>query len=520
MVAQATFETLERKPAHLLAAELSSPVALIACDLRKAFGGQIVLNDVDLTLRRGEVALLRGANGSGKTTLLNILTGNLSPDSGSLTLPSNGREEVFAFPKSLTRRLNPFDHFAPESLARHGVGRSWQETRLFGTQSLADNIAVAAPHQLGENPLAALLCPVTVRRQEKRLQSEAERSLEGLGLPGRGTSTASRVSLGQAKRVAMARAVRAGAKVLFLDEPLAGLDEAGVADVLELLQTLARDEGLTLVIVEHVFNIPRILDFATTVWTLAEGRLTIEEPQKVRAEVERELQDGLPTWLREVGGAKGELLTESIRGGAILSRVRSAGGVLGRVVLEVENLVVWRGGHLIIGEKEGDTTHGVSFSLREGEFCVLQAPNGWGKSTLLEALAGLLPSTGEIRLLGQSLKKQPAWTRRRLGLSLLQSRNHTFAGLSVRESLRLSGVTDIPSALKPLLDHKTADLSGGEKQKVALACALSGSLSAAILDEPFLALDAPALRTTWNDLQGHLLRCALLLAVPGGSQTA
>jgi ABC-type multidrug transport system ATPase subunit len=378
---------------------------------------------------------------------------------------------------------------------------------------------VAAPDQLGENPLAALLCPVAVRRQERALQAEAERALDDLGLHGRAHSTASRVSLGQSKRVAIARAVRAGAKVLFLDEPLAGLDEAGIAGVLAMLQALARDEGLTLVIVEHVFNIPLILDFATTVWTLSEGQMRVEEPEAVRDEVEQHLADGLPAWLQQVAGNGGSITTQPLPGGAALSCVRPTGVPAGSPVLEVDDLIVYRGGRLVIGEAEPDgTVRGVSFTLRQGELSFLQAPNGWGKTTLLEALAGLIPSSGSIRLLGQPLKKHPAWVRQRLGLSLLQARDHTFPGLSVQESLRLSGVASVPAGLERLLSRKVCDLSGGEKQKVAVACALSGNPITALLDEPFLALDAAALRETWHSLQNLLSRCGLLVAVPGGSR--
>lgn len=507
---------MELEPAAPPATMATAPRALDARDLHKAFGGQVVLDGVNVQLRRGEVALLRGGNGSGKTTLLNILTGNMEPDAGVITLPSKGRDEVFTFPKAALRRANPFGHFAPESLARHGVGRSWQETRLFGTQSLRNNIAIAAPGQLGENPLAAVLRPVAVRKQDRALQSEAERALDELGLPGRGASTASRVSLGQTKRVAIARAVRAGANVLFLDEPLAGLDEAGISEVLRLLQSLARDEGLTLVIVEHVFNIPRILDFATTVWTLSEGRLTVEGPDEVRAEVECHLADGLPAWLRHAAGEDGEIETQTLPGGAVMSRVRPAGVTIGRAILEVSNLTVARGGRLVIGKLGSDgARQGVSFTLHQGELCVLQAPNGWGKTTLLEALAGLLPCTGTVKLLGQTLKKQPAWVRRRLGLSLLQSREHTFAGLSVRESLRLSGVAGAPAGLEKLMERKVSDLSGGEKQKVAVACALSAKPAAVLLDEPFLALDRSALNESWSSLQSCIAQCGMLIAVPG-----
>ena len=95
----------------------SQRVVLSIRDLRKTFGGQVVLDGVDADLREGEVVLLGGDNGSGKTTLLNVLTGNLEPDAGTIHLRPNGQEETFQFPRKWWDSLNPFDHFTPERVA-------------------------------------------------------------------------------------------------------------------------------------------------------------------------------------------------------------------------------------------------------------------------------------------------------------------------------------------------------------------------------------------------------------------
>jgi ABC-type branched-subunit amino acid transport system ATPase component len=107
--------------------------------LSHAFGGQQVLQDVAVELRRGEVVLLRGANGSRKTTLLNILTGNVVPDRGSIELNTRRESVRFEFPRGWGWQQS---RFTPDNLAQLGLGRTWQDIRLFDTQSLADNIAV------------------------------------------------------------------------------------------------------------------------------------------------------------------------------------------------------------------------------------------------------------------------------------------------------------------------------------------------------------------------------------------
>ena len=468
--------------------------------LQKAFGGQVVLDGVSLKLRQGEVVLLRGDNGSGKTTLLNMLTGNLEPDAGAIQLFTNRLEENFHFPGRWWQGLNPFNRFTPERMSREGVGRTWQEIRLFPTQNLSDNIALATPGQLGENPVWALLRRRAVQRQERVILNSAEEALSELGLKGREISSADKVSLGQSKRVAIARAVQTGARILFLDEPLAGLDEAGVAEVMNLLEKLAWDKKITLVIVEHVFNISRILDITTTVWTLGSGKVTVETSAGVRAEIEQTAVNGIQDWIGEMTGTDSNIVNQKLPGGAVLSTVITAGVNTSPVVLEVEDLVVCRGKRIVIGEQAQDARlRGLSFTLHKGQLVFLQAPNGWGKTTLLEAIAGLIPITrGSIRLNGKPVQDLPAWERAANGVSLLQARNHSFTGLSVREVLRLSHVSSIPENIAHLLERHISNLSGGEKQMVAWLCKTKTNEGIHFLDEPFSALDIFYLETLQN----------------------
>jgi branched-chain amino acid transport system ATP-binding protein len=484
--------------------------------ISKAFGGQTVLDAVSVELRRGEVVLLRGDNGSGKTTLLNILSGNLEPDVGKIELSVNGAEEGFTFPRSWWQRVNLFDHFTPERVADEGVGRTWQEMRLFSTMDLRNNIAVASPHQLGENPAWALLRRRAVHQYEQTNVANAGHVLAELGLKGRESASADRISLGQSKRVAIARAVQAGARLLFLDEPLAGLDASGVNNVLRLLEGLVRDHNVTLVIVEHVFNIPLLLDWAHTVWTLKRGKITVENPVAVQEEIRQPLGWGLQGWFNEMSGSERTISEQRFAGGAKLSTIISSDKKSGDVVLEVKGLIVERGNRVVIGGKDKEHPNGLSFVLRDGEIAVLEASNGWGKSTLLDAIAGLLPvKAGEIRLRGRPIESLPAWQRSRFGISLLQSQNHTFPNLTVKDSLRLIRSGELPETLQPLLNRKMSSLSGGEKQKLALNSVLPPrQATLRLLDEPFSMLDRASIQQLQHSLQpgdGE----AILIAVPG-----
>jgi ABC-type branched-subunit amino acid transport system ATPase component len=491
-----------------------SDVVLRVDGLHKSFGGQIVLNNVSLTLRRGEIVLLRGPNGSGKTTLLNILTGNLEPDAGVIELRANGQPEKFVFPRRWWQWLNPWDHFTPERVASESVGRTWQDVRLFTTQNLAENIAVAAPRQAGENPIWAVLRPLLVRRQEAVNFAAAQNMVAAIGLPGRELSSADRVSLGQSKRVAIGRAIWAGAKILFLDEPLAGLDAEGISHVLGFLQDLAR-KGVTMVIVEHFTHVEEILGQVGTVWSLDKGRILVQRPVEVRGESCHDSSNDVRNWLCELVGSEARVIDRELGNGAILSTAISGNGDKGKPSLEVENLVVRRGNRLVIGREANGCVQGVSFTLRDGELGLLQAPNGWGKTTLLEALAGILPITsGEIRMHGRSITSSSTWERHRLGLGFLQARNHIFPNLTVREAIHLGGSRHSPESLRPFVSRKVSDLSGGERQAVAFASAFaSGRSKVKLLDEPFGMLDETATRNVRYALRPED-GTATIIAVP------
>ncbi len=464
-------------------------VVLSIKGLRKAFGGQVVLDDVDADLKEGEVVLLRGDNGSGKTTLLNILTGNLEPDAGTIHLRTNGEEETFRFPRNWWEGLNPFDHFTPERVGAEGVGRTWQDVRLFPTLTLLDNIAVARPRQPAENPLRALFSRSRTSPESDNRQASTA-LLVDLKLGGREQSSGDKISLGQSKRVAIARAVRAGARILFLDEPLSGLDAAGIDEVLGLLASLARNERLTLVIVEHTFNIPRVLDFASTVWILRAGRIAVQTPPEARTNYSADAGDGTVALIARHLGNGYQREDTPLNRGAMLTRFFPTGASADRpVLLEVCNLVVRRGPRLVVGQEDSSgSVTGLCFTLREGDIAILQAPNGWGKSSLFATICGIISAEdGTIHLQAEPLDALPVWERVQKGLRALLSEAHPFSGLRTKEVIKLAGCLDTGFNLAPLSDRRCSSLSGGELKRVSLGGLLQGKLG--LFDEPFRALD-------------------------------
>ncbi|MBI5463659.1 MAG: sugar ABC transporter ATP-binding protein [Ignavibacteriales bacterium] len=481
-------------------------VVLSANGLTKAFGGNVVLDNISFDLRQGEVVLLRGENGSGKTTLLNILTGNLEPDSGEIHLSINSAREVFIWPRRWWQDLNPFDHFTPERIAWEGVGRVWQDIRLFPTMTALDNVALASPKQSGENPIMALLRLGHVNKEGLNHNEEAGRWLNGLGLGDRLDSSCDKISLGQMKRVAIARAVQAGAKVLFLDEPISGLDGKGVVEVMRYLDTLVNTNNLTIVIVEHVFNIHRVLDLATTVWTLDGGHLKVESKDDVKRRPDTRMDSDLKDWLKEVAGPDGSVETHEFVHGARLTTVAPKGTEDAPIVLEACGLVVKRGYRTVLD--------GLSLSLRKGQLVLLEAPNGWGKSTLFDAIAGIYPiQSGRIFLNDQRIDNLPTDKRINRGLSYLRTQQPAFGSLSIAEHKKLSSNDKDVFDNLPDSDKKVDLLSGGQKQKIMIEMLPKSDVY--LLDEPFIGLDKEAIERVIDSIQIRMMESkAILITIP------
>lgn len=233
----------------------------VCADVREvslSFGGQRILEEASLELRAGEIVLLRGENGSGKTTLLNMLSGYLAPDRGTVRLLLGGKW-VNAHQTS------------PERLARLGVGRLWQDIRLFPTMTVLDNVLAATPRLIGGNPLLALAAFPLAIRQQREARKCAIKNLAIVAMEGRASSSCDMLSVGQMKRVAIARLLQTEASLLLLDEPLAGLDTASSKALVRDLERLSTEHGKTILIVEHRHE--QISSIADRVLSLQNGQI-------------------------------------------------------------------------------------------------------------------------------------------------------------------------------------------------------------------------------------------------------
>ena len=206
-------------------------VLLSARGLTKRFGGLAAVNDVSLDLWLGHIHAVIGPNGAGKSTLTNLLSGDLPPTSGSITL---GQHNITGW--------------TPEKISRHGLGRSYQKTNIFLPFSVWDNVRLAAQSRERHMPFNPLHW-LTRASGLVGANARCERAIELAGLQHRATTVAGTISHGEQRQLEVAMTLATEPTVLLLDEPLAGMGQAEAETMVALLQKLKKDHAMMLV--EH-----------------------------------------------------------------------------------------------------------------------------------------------------------------------------------------------------------------------------------------------------------------------------
>ncbi len=208
--------------------------------LRKAFGGNVVIPGLDLTLPAHEATALIGPNGAGKTTIFNLVTGYLRPDDGHIRY-----------------RGEPIGGHSPETVFGRGIARTFQELRLFEGMTVLDNVLVGRERRPGS------------WRRTKENTDVARESLAKFGLDGKRAALARDLSYAEQKFLSLARVLGTGAELLLLDEPTSGLDGRSLDLVMEMIPRFGA-EGRTVLIIEHNLDVVRAI--ADRVVFLESGR--------------------------------------------------------------------------------------------------------------------------------------------------------------------------------------------------------------------------------------------------------
>jgi branched-chain amino acid transport system ATP-binding protein len=207
---------------------------LVATKVRKEFGGLVASNDIDFTIPRGAIVALIGPNGAGKTTFFNQITGVYHPTSGSILFDGT---EVAGLP--------------PHRVVELGVGRTFQNIRLFEQMTAVENVLVGMHSTLKGGIFGAILRTPRVRREEADAQERARELLLYCGLPRRHDERAGSLPYGDQRRLEVARALATDPKLLLLDEPTAGMNPQESADFTAFVRRVRGEKGLTVLLIEH-----------------------------------------------------------------------------------------------------------------------------------------------------------------------------------------------------------------------------------------------------------------------------
>ena len=233
----------------------------------KRFGGLLAVNNVDFDIPRGSIVSLIGPNGAGKTTFFNMITGYYVPTSGEITFDGN---EIVRHKGRKMKALKPHE------VTALGIGRTFQNIRLFGTMSALDNVRVGLNVHLKSHWWDAVVRSPGMLREEQKSIDEAMALLKLVDLDTRSETWARNLPYGDQRRLEIARALATRPKLLLLDEPTAGMNSSETREMTDFIRRLRSELGLTVLLIEHDMRV--VMDISDRITVLDHGEVIAEGP--------------------------------------------------------------------------------------------------------------------------------------------------------------------------------------------------------------------------------------------------
>ena len=439
-----------------------TPPAIRLESIHKSFGPVHANRGAALEVAAGEIHALVGENGAGKSTLMRILSGMYEPDSGAIEVM--GRDVT---------------GWSTADAIRSGVGMVHQHFMLVPTLTVAENMV------LGSEPRAGL------RFDRARALADVETLSARTGLHVTGDRLVADLSVGEAQRVEIVKALFRGAKILVLDEPTAVLSPPEVDELWKVLRRL-REQGDTIVLITH--KLDEVMEVSDTVTVMRQGRTVHRTPTSATTPGEI---------ARAMVGRDVALATDA----AARSPAPSTGGA----ALAVRDLVV-------AGARRPRAVDGISFDVAPGEILGIAGVEGNGQTELIEAIAGLREITeGAITIGGRDVASLDVRARTEAGLSHIPEDRHRrglILDLAVADNLILGrqhyfarrGVLDRDAIARhaaeriEAFDVRPRDpaaavraLSGGNQQKVVIARELGRDFLVLLAAQPTRGVDVGAI---------------------------
>jgi branched-chain amino acid transport system ATP-binding protein len=237
---------------------------LTAEGVRKEFGGLVAVNDVDFAIPERTIVSLIGPNGAGKTTFFNMLTGVYKPTAGRIVF--DGRDVTGKPPHAVTEL---------------GVGRTFQNIRLFPLMTALENVLVGMHARLSGGIVRSILRTPGIKREEREARERARELLRFSGLRGRDEEFARNLPYGDQRRLEVARALATAPKLLLLDEPTAGMNPQETVEFMDFVSRLRGEQDLTVLLIEHDMRV--VMGISDRVSVLDYGEKIAEgTPQEVQ----------------------------------------------------------------------------------------------------------------------------------------------------------------------------------------------------------------------------------------------
>lgn len=227
-------------------------------NLTKNFGGLTAVSHVSMTLETNELVGLIGPNGAGKTTLFNLLTGVYEPSSG----------DVLFYEQGQSQRLNGMK---PYKVAAAGLSRTFQNIRLFKNLTVMDNVLIAMNAKRKEGFFTSILRLPKFYQAEEELRQKALDLLAIFGLAQKAATLAKNLPYGEQRRLEIVRALATDPKLLFLDEPAAGMNPQETAELTSLIRKIQKDFQITILLIEHDMSL--VMEVCQRIYVLEYGQL-------------------------------------------------------------------------------------------------------------------------------------------------------------------------------------------------------------------------------------------------------
>ena len=232
----------------MTASNAASDVVLDVTGLTKRFGGLVAVDSVDFQVRRSQIVSLIGPNGAGKTTFFNMVAGQYEPSAGRVIF--NGKSLHGLRPHQITAR---------------GIGRTFQNIRLFTNETLLENVLVGMHSRLKSGPVASLLRLPSQRREEDEAREKGMALLHLVKLDRYANEAAGNLPYGMQRRLEMARALASEPQLLLLDEPTAGMNPQETVNMISLIRRVRDEFGVAVLLIEHDMQVVMGLSERVTV---------------------------------------------------------------------------------------------------------------------------------------------------------------------------------------------------------------------------------------------------------------